>query len=72
MKRKLAEEVDSGGKSRSSNEKKVRPSEVPEYLRNTEFYRSLDKEDDEAFYIPDGHCKADVEVETLDDVCGKS
>jgi len=78
MKRKLAKEVDSGGKSRSSNEKKVRiedqqqlirPSEVPEYLRDTEFFRSLDTEDDEPFHIPAGHMKENMKVETWKDAC---
>jgi len=76
MKRGLAEETgsDAGGgrkkkKVRSDDQQLVRPSEVPEYLRDTEFYRSLDVEDDESFYLPVDFMKTNPEVETLKDAC---
>ena len=47
----------------------VRPSEVPEYLCESEFYKSLNLEDDEELYVPAHLLKANMNVETLQDAC---
>jgi len=52
-----------------TDDQMVRPTEVPKYLRDTEFYRSLDTEEDEAFYVPVGHMKANMNVENVEDAC---
>lgn len=46
----------------------VRPSTVPDYLRESEFYQSLNFEDDEEFSVPAKCMKANPNVETLQDV----
>jgi len=47
----------------------VRPSEVPEYLRESEFFKSLNTEDDEEFQIGANCMKSDMIVETIEDAC---
>jgi len=47
----------------------VKPFEVPPYLRESEFYRSLDIEANSTFSIPADHMKASTVVETLEDAC---
>ena len=47
----------------------VRPSDVPEYLRDSEFYRSLNIEGDEEFHIVANLMKPNMQVETLKDAC---
>ena len=46
----------------------LRCSIVPEYLRNGEFYRNLDENDNEEFSVPEEHYKADTVVSTDFDI----
>ena len=43
----------------------LRPSQVPEYLRNTSFYLGLNAADDDEFSIPSNHMKLNMNVNTL-------
>lgn len=45
----------------------IRPSVVPKYLRESEFFMSLNTEDDEEFHIPGTFMKANTYVESLQD-----
>ncbi len=46
----------------------IRPSQVPEYLRNTSFYLGLNAIDDDEFSIPLHHMKLNTSVDTLADM----
>ena len=45
----------------------IRPSQVPEYLRTSDFYLNLNATDDSVFSIPSHHMKLDANVDTVDD-----
>ncbi len=45
----------------------IRPSQVPEYLRNTSFYLGMNLTDDSEFEIPSKHMKLNMNVDTLSD-----
>jgi len=47
---------------------KVRPSDVPMYLRDSEFYKSLNLEDNEEFHVPANLMKENLILENLQDV----
>jgi len=49
--------------------KEVRPSDVPKFLHGSEFFKSLNTEDDEVFYIPANYMKENLTVDTLQDAC---
>jgi len=46
----------------------IRPSQVPEYLRNTSFFLGLNVADDDEFTIPSNHMKRNMNVGTLADM----
>eukprot|EP01032_Pedospumella_encystans_P019463 gene19463-22126_t len=46
----------------------LRPSLVPEYLRNSSFYLGLNVTEDDKFSIPSNHMKRDTNVNTLADM----
>ena len=46
----------------------LRPSQVPDYLRNTSFYLGLNVADDDEFAIPLYHMKQNMNVDTLVDM----
>eukprot|EP01032_Pedospumella_encystans_P013709 gene13709-15764_t len=46
----------------------MRVSDVPAYLRNGSFFQNLNKEDDDAFEVPENYIKNDPIVESLKDL----
>ena len=46
----------------------LRPSLVPEYLRNSSFFLWLNVTEDDVFFIPPNHMKHDTSVDTLADM----
>ncbi len=46
----------------------IRPSQVPEYLRTSSFFKGLDITGDDVFSIPINHMKANLNVETIVDM----
>eukprot|EP01032_Pedospumella_encystans_P038735 gene38735-43902_t len=46
----------------------IRPSQVPGYLRNSNFFLGLNIEEDDEFAIPSNHMKLNTNVNTLADM----